>query len=51
LQEGKVAEHDLHLLHLTDSPAEVVQIIADSQSALRGLDKTVTNEYRADTER
>jgi len=51
LQEGKVADHDLHLLHLTDSPAEVVQIIADSQSALRGLDKTVTNEYRADTER
>ena len=51
LQEGKVADHDLHLLHLTDSPAEVVQIIADSQSALRGLDKTVTNEYRANTER
>jgi len=51
LQEGKVAEHDLHLLHLTDSPAEVVQIIADSQSALRGLDKSVTNEYRAVTER
>jgi len=51
LQEGKIAEHDLHLLHLTDSPSEVVQIIVDSQSALRGLDKSVTNEYRAVTER
>src|SRR2546427_2509891 len=51
LQEGKVSEHDLHLLHLTDSPSEVVQIIVDSQSALRGLDKSVTDEYRAVTER
>ena len=35
LRDGKVTEEDLGRLHLTDSPAEVVQIIADSQSSLR----------------
>src|ERR1700716_3179883 len=29
MKEGKVTEQDLKLLHLTDSPAEVVQIIID----------------------
>jgi hypothetical protein len=35
LKEGKVSEQDLKLLHVTDSPAEVVQIIVNSQSSLR----------------
>lgn len=34
LKEGKVTEQDLKLLHVTDSPAEVVQIIVNSQSSL-----------------
>jgi len=35
LKEGKVTEQDLNLLHMTDSPEEVVRIIVESQSALR----------------
>ncbi len=46
LQEGKVSEHDLQLLHLTDSPAEVVKIISDSQSSLRRLEADLSDEYR-----
>ncbi len=38
LKEGKLTEHDLKLLHLTDSPAEVVKVIVDSQSSLRQVD-------------
>jgi uncharacterized protein (TIGR00730 family) len=34
LKEGKLTEHDLKLLHLTDYPEEVVKIIVDSQSSL-----------------
>jgi len=36
MTEGKVTEQDLKLLHVTDSPAEVVKIIVESQSALGG---------------
>lgn len=35
MKEGKVTEQDLKLLHLTDSPSEVVKRIVDSQSSLR----------------
>jgi len=35
LRDGKVTEEDLKRLHLTDSPAEVVRIIVESQSSLR----------------
>jgi uncharacterized protein (TIGR00730 family) len=38
LKEGKISEQDLKLLHVTDSPAEVVQIIADSQNSLREVE-------------
>jgi len=38
MKEGKVTEADLKLLHLTDSPAEVVKIISDSQNSLRNLE-------------
>ena len=37
LSEAKISEEDLRRLHLTDSPAEIVEIIARSQDA---LDKT-----------
>ena len=45
LSEGKIAEADLSLLHITDSPAEAVEIVVRSQDSLRKLDKTVSNEY------
>jgi uncharacterized protein (TIGR00730 family) len=45
LTEGKIVEEDLRRLHLTDSPAEVVEIISRSQDSLRKLDKTVSDEY------
>ena len=34
MKEGKVTEQDLKLLHRTDSPAEVVKLIVESQSSL-----------------
>ncbi len=46
LQEGKISAQDLKLLHLTDSPEEVVNILNQSQSSLRILDKTVSEEIR-----
>jgi hypothetical protein len=45
LREGKISEDDLALLHRTDSPAEVVEIISRSQDSLRKLDKTISDEY------
>ena len=46
MKEGKISEQDLKLLHMTDSPAEVVQIVVNSQSSLRGLDKSLADDYR-----
>ncbi|HET6670671.1 MAG TPA: TIGR00730 family Rossman fold protein [Pyrinomonadaceae bacterium] len=46
LQEGKISVQDLKLLHLTDSPEEVVNILNQSQSSLRILDNTVSEEIR-----
>ena len=34
LGEGKISEHDLKLLHLADSPAQIVEIISRSRSAI-----------------
>jgi hypothetical protein len=45
LKEGKITEIDLRRLHLTDSPAEVVEIVVRSQDSLRKLDKMVSDEY------
>jgi hypothetical protein len=44
LPEKTISEEDLILLHLTDSPAEAVEIVVRSQDALRKLDKTVSND-------
>jgi uncharacterized protein (TIGR00730 family) len=43
MKEGKVSEQDIKLLHMTDSPAEVVKIIVNSQSSL-GVENQVTAE-------
>jgi hypothetical protein len=48
LKEGMVSAKDLQLLHLTDSPAEVVQIISDSQGSLRRLENNGGDEYRSE---
>lgn len=42
---GKVSQQDLNLLHVTDSPAEVVQIVMESQSSLRGLESTLAESH------
>jgi uncharacterized protein (TIGR00730 family) len=43
MKEGKVTEQDLKLLHVTDSPSEVVQLIINSQDSLR-LDNSLISE-------
>jgi uncharacterized protein (TIGR00730 family) len=45
LKEKNIKESDLKLLYLTDSPAEVVEIINKSQDTLRKFDKSVSSEY------
>jgi uncharacterized protein (TIGR00730 family) len=45
LSEGKIGEADINMLNLTDSPEEVVEIVARSQDSLRKLDNTVSDEY------
>ncbi len=44
-KEGKINTDDLRLLHLTDSPARVVEIVVRSQDSLRKLDRTVSDDY------
>jgi uncharacterized protein (TIGR00730 family) len=44
LKEGKINETDVRLLHLTDSPSEVVEIIVKSQDSLRQIDRTVSDD-------
>jgi uncharacterized protein (TIGR00730 family) len=46
LKAANILESDLRLMHVTDSPAEVVEIIVNSQDSLRKLDKTVSDEIR-----
>jgi len=43
MKEGKVTEQDLQLLHVTDSPAEVVKIIVNSQNSLQ-MDNPLISE-------
>ncbi|MFN2455230.1 MAG: TIGR00730 family Rossman fold protein [Pyrinomonadaceae bacterium] len=45
LRDGKVSDADINLLHITDSPAEAVEIVVRSQDSLRKLDRTISNEY------
>jgi uncharacterized protein (TIGR00730 family) len=46
LKEGKLTELDLKRLHLTDSPADVVKIIIDSQKSSLDPANSVTDEYQ-----
>src|SRR2546428_3983764 len=46
LGEGKIVEEDFRRLHLTDSPAEMVQIIVNSESSLRTVENDLMDEYR-----
>lgn len=46
LPGGKIAEQDLRLFHLTDSPAEVVEIVRKSQNSLNHIDKKIADEIR-----
>jgi len=47
LKEGKISQKDLALLHITDSPSEVVEIIKNSQSTLRAWRQDLSDEYRS----
>src|SRR6267143_1278526 len=46
LKEGKLTDQDLKRLHLTDSPADVVKIIVDSQSSFLNPANNVPDEYQ-----
>ncbi len=46
LEEGKVSNQDLKLLHLTDSPQEVVDILNKSQDSLSVVEKAISEEIR-----
>jgi len=45
---GKISEHDMAMFHVTDSPAEVVDIVNRSQSSLTELDH-VSDDIRVVT--
>ncbi|HEX5708405.1 MAG TPA: TIGR00730 family Rossman fold protein [Pyrinomonadaceae bacterium] len=45
LADGKISRDDLRLLHLTDSPEEIVRVVVDSQDSLRKLDKSISYDY------
>jgi uncharacterized protein (TIGR00730 family) len=49
LPGGKISEIDFKIFHVTDSPAEVVEIINRSQSSLHELDKLVSDDIRITT--
>jgi len=46
LAGGKISEHDFEMFHVTDSPAEVVEIVMRSQSSLHELDAQISDEIR-----
>ena len=49
LPGGKISEHDMDIFHITDSPAEVVEIVTRSQSSLTKLDVPVSDDIRVST--
>jgi len=46
LRGGKINEHDLDLFHVTVSPAEIVEIVTRSQTAIAELDNAISDEIR-----
>ena len=49
LPGGKISEHDLDIFHITDSPAEVVEIVTRAQSSLTKLEAGVSDDIRVTT--
>jgi uncharacterized protein (TIGR00730 family) len=49
LPGGKISEHDMDIFHITDSPAEVVEIVNRSQSSLTKLDVPISDDIRVVT--
>jgi uncharacterized protein (TIGR00730 family) len=47
LTENKISQADLGLLHLTDSPSEAVQLIVERRNARQGVEKDISDDYRA----
>lgn len=45
LTRGMISERDLRLLHLTDSPTQAVEIVAEIESSLAKLDTSVSEDY------
>jgi uncharacterized protein (TIGR00730 family) len=46
LPDGKIGMNDMEMFHITDSPAEVVEIVKRSQNSLTELDGTISDEIR-----
>ena len=46
LPSGKIAIHDLGMFQVTDSPAEIVEIVTRSQNALTKMDAQIADEIR-----
>lgn len=46
LPGGKISHHDMEMFRVTDSPAEVVEIVTRAQSSLAELDAAISNEIR-----
>ncbi|MBA3441801.1 MAG: hypothetical protein H0T92_18230 [Pyrinomonadaceae bacterium] len=45
LVENNISELDLRLLHVTDSPAEAVEIVARNQDTIRRPDSNGASDY------
>ncbi len=46
LPGGKISDHDMKMFRVTDSPAEVVEIVRQAQSSLTELDSEISSEIR-----
>jgi len=49
LPGGKISEHDMDIFHITDSPAEVVEIVTRAQSSLTELEPGISDDIRVAT--
>jgi uncharacterized protein (TIGR00730 family) len=49
LPDGKISEHDLDIFHITDSPAEVVEIVTQAQNSLTKLEAGISDDIRVAT--
>jgi len=49
LTGGKISEQDFNIFHITDSPAEVVEIVTRAQSSLTELDAGISDDIRVAT--